>query len=197
MRGGLEQALQGLYEPVVTVGTLHAALERLQVGGVSRAVLVLDPPLVDASLREACDRLISAFPDVRVLVLLQRPTAHSVYTVLTAGAQGVYCSDLDIPDLHQVLRKIDAGNIQVQSSLIQYLVDPPRGADRDSPSIRLTEREQEIFRLFAQGWTSKQIAARYGITPKAIDMAVERACRRIGAEHRTQAVALAVRAGLI
>ena len=62
---------------------------------------------------------------------------------------------------------------------------------------RLTERELDVLRLLAEGLRQEEIGRRLGIGPETVRTHLRKACARLGAATRTQAVAAALRQGLI
>jgi DNA-binding NarL/FixJ family response regulator len=162
------------------------------------AVLVLDPPLRGATVDEACARLINAQPNTATLALLTEPAPDLVRRVCRSGARGVFEIGISRAELHATLRQIDAGEVVVQPSLVRHLLED-RGEETPEEwrAITLNNRELTALQLLARGYTSKQIAPLLDTTAKAIDMTIERSRRRLGAITRAQAVAMAIRRGLI
>jgi DNA-binding NarL/FixJ family response regulator len=162
------------------------------------SILVLDPPPAGTTVDEACRRLIDRFPDTASVVLLTTPTPPLVRRVCRSGARAVCRADLSGPELQRVLQAVRAGGRAIQPALSEFVSeqwgDPP---EEEEGGAELSQREIEALRLLAQGYTSKQIAPLLRMTAKAVDMAIERTCRRLGATTRTQAVAIAIRRGLI
>lgn len=72
---------------------------------------------------------------------------------------------------------------------------PAAPADQTQPV--LTARDLLILQLLARGYTTPQIAAVLETTPTLVDRLIERATQKSGATHHAQAVAIAVRQGLI
>jgi DNA-binding NarL/FixJ family response regulator len=157
------------------------------------AVLVLDPPLLGAGLDDACTRLVDSHPDTAALVLLAAPTPEVVRRVCRGGARGVFRTDIEPDQLRTVLQQIASGEVVVHQSLVRHLVD----GDNNGARTLLNNRELTVLQLLARGYVSKQIAPLINATPKAVDMMIERACRRLGASTRAQAVAYAIKRGLV
>jgi DNA-binding CsgD family transcriptional regulator len=63
--------------------------------------------------------------------------------------------------------------------------------------LRLTGRERDVLELLAGGLRQEQVAARLGIGSETVRTHVRNACERLGAATATQAVAIAIRQGLI
>jgi LuxR family quorum-sensing system transcriptional regulator CciR len=67
----------------------------------------------------------------------------------------------------------------------------------DCPRPTLSERQLACLKLVAEGRSSPEIARELGISPRTVDDYLAEACVKLGARNRVQAVAEAVRAGLI
>lgn len=74
-----------------------------------------------------------------------------------------------------------------------------QGGARVTTAIRteLSDRETQILRLVAQGWTNRQIGASLYISPDTVKTHLVHAFLKLGAPDRTSAVAVALRKGLI
>jgi DNA-binding NarL/FixJ family response regulator len=198
-RAGLARALAGQFDVVGSVDTVAAADALLTDLKPALSVSVLDPDLRDAPLDEACARILDAHPSVRGLVLFHNPTLAAVRTAVRHGARAVFDLSLSAEHVRQVLLDVEGGAVRVAPTLLPHLLDQhaPGGNPGHVVDDLLTEREHNALSLIAQGYTSKEIASLVGVSVKAVDMAVERAARRLRAAHRAHAVAIAVRDGLV
>ena len=198
-RAGLARALAGQFDVAGSAATVAAADELLTSLSPALSVSVLDPDLHDAPLEHACARILDAHPSVRGLVLFHNPSLAAVRTAVRYGARAVFDLSLSPEHLRQVLLDIEDGAVRVAPALLPHLLDQQtRGAAAThGGDDALTEREHNALSLIAQGYTSKEIAGLVGVSVKAVDMAVERAARRLRASHRAHAVAIAVRDGLV
>lgn len=77
------------------------------------------------------------------------------------------------------------------------MAEPTQVARDRMETTPLMVRDLTILQLVASGYTSTQIAQLLATTPKAVDLAIGRAVQHLGASHRTEAVAIAQRRGLI
>jgi len=199
-RAGLAQALADHFAVVGSADSVAAADKLLNNLSPALSVSVLDPELRDARFDEACARILNAHPAVRGLVLLHNPTLTRVRTAVQHGAHAVFDLSLTDEHLRNVLLDIERGAVRVAPALLPHLLDQHMRGEGTSAlggDDALTEREHNALSLIAQGYTSKAIANLVGVSVKAVDMAVERATRRLRAAHRAHAVAIAVRDGLV
>jgi DNA-binding NarL/FixJ family response regulator len=124
-------------------------------------------------------------------------TAIAVYTadadeavadeILDAGAVALVLKEAPLADLVRALESARAGVVYLDPALHR-----PEAAGE-----KLTTRELDVLRLLADGLPHEQIGSRLGITAETVRSHVRKASGRLGASTRTQAVATALRLGLI
>ena len=133
-------------------------------------------------------------PDTEVLALTSVLEDASVVGAVRAGAIGYLLKDTQAEALCQAIKAAAAGQVQLTpkaaARLMQAVSTP------ESPEA-LTERETEVLRLMAQGYSNKQIAHRLNNTEKTIKTHVSRILSKLGVQSRTQATLYAIRTGLV
>jgi DNA-binding NarL/FixJ family response regulator len=196
-RAGLVATLQESFVVQGAASTAHAGQRLLTTFHPPLSVLVLTPALVDAAPEVASNMLIAGHPATATLVLLHEPDRSTVWLAGRNGARGIYDTMVEPAQLATILSQIADGEFAVQPSLVRFLVEGEPDAAENRSETALTERELMALQLLARGYTSKMIAGLLGTTPKAVDLTIERATRRLGASHRAQAIATAMRRGLL
>jgi predicted ATPase/DNA-binding CsgD family transcriptional regulator len=83
--------------------------------------------------------------------------------------------------------------LSVLENLLQPPPHPVRGEKERIPESSLSEREQQVLRLVAEGLTSKQIGDRLFLSPRTIDHHLTSIFNKLGVDNRAQAVAIATR----
>ena len=153
------------------VGTVPAALE---------AVEREHPDLVLADLTmpgrgglDLVKDLAVLHPDVKVLVCSMHDEMLYAERALRAGAKGYITKDSPGPVMLAAIRRVLDGGIYVSERLAERVLDAfanarPRGST--SPLEKLSDREFEIFQLFGQGRTAKEIAAQLNLSPKTVSV---------------------------
>jgi DNA-binding NarL/FixJ family response regulator len=202
LRSGVAAAVAGIVAVRGLGGTLSEAEQLLARHRPAITVLVLDPPLPDATLDVSCGTLIRDAFNTAALVLFRDPQPVAVQTVCRYGARGVWDTSLSPEELQDVLRKVAAGDVVVQPTLVRHLVEGRKTSARSGRGAAaresvLNEREITILQLLSHGHTSQQIGEVLATSAKAVDAAIVRATRRLGAHHRVQALAEAIRRGLV
>jgi DNA-binding NarL/FixJ family response regulator len=142
---------------------------------------------------ELVERLKETVPGVRVLVY----TAEAVETVaqeaLARGADGILLKEAPLADVARALETLKEGRSYVDPAIAASLV----GVVRDAAQPGLTERERAVLGLLANGRSHEEIGAELGIGIETVRTHLRKASDRLGASTRTQAVATALRLGLI
>jgi two-component system, NarL family, response regulator LiaR len=133
-------------------------------------------------------------PETEVLALTSVLEDASVVGAVRAGAIGYLLKDTQAEALCQAIKAAAAGQVQLTpraaARLMQAVSTP------ESPEA-LTERETEVLRLLAQGYSNKQIAHSLNNTEKTIKTHVSRILSKLGVQSRTQATLYAIRIGLV
>jgi DNA-binding NarL/FixJ family response regulator len=139
---------------------------------------------------------------LRAIVLTDRA---GVVDALQAGALGVLADDCDGEALHAAIRSAMQGLTTVSAEFRTLVVDeghalgalPDDVYDIGPPAVDLTARELEVLHLLAEGASNKLIARRLEITPLTAKFHVASIVAKLGAIGRTDAVAKAMRLGLV
>ena len=139
---------------------------------------------------ELLARLREVAPDVRVIVYTAEADEDLVRGALDAGASGVLLKESPLADLVRALAAVAAGSTYLDPAVAAF------GAASDQVPA-LTVREREVLALLAEGLTHEQIGRKLAISGETVRTHVRKASERLGAATRTQAVATALRLGLI
>jgi DNA-binding NarL/FixJ family response regulator len=125
-------------------------------------------------------------PDTRICVYTADGDDKLAADVLAAGASALVLKEAPLADLVRALEATLAGG--------SYL-DP--AIPRTATGGKLTQRELDVLGLLAEGLQHEEIGRRLGISSETVRTHLRKACDRLGAATRTQAVATALRLGLI
>ena len=154
-------------------------------------VIVADYRLPHLERAELIGALREVAPAARVVVYTADADARVVDETLRAGASAVVLKAAPLADLGRAIEAVLAGHIYVDPELA------PRGIAGGPSTPTLTPREADVLRLLAEGLSHDEIAARLNIGTETVRTHVRKATERLGASTRTQAVATALRLGLI
>jgi DNA-binding NarL/FixJ family response regulator len=180
------------FEVVGTAGSAEEALEL--VGRLSPEVVLLDLELPGLSGLEAIPRIIQTSPVTRVLVFTAYDTEERVLSAVRSGARGYLLKGAATAEIVGAIRAVAADESVLAPRVagkVMAAMRSPRGAGQ------LTRREREVLRLIADGLPSKQIASALGISERTIKFHTTSLLRKLEADNRAQAVALAAQRGLL
>jgi DNA-binding NarL/FixJ family response regulator len=194
VRQGLASALED-EDDFTVVGAVGSAEEALTaLGRLQPDVVLLDLELPGISGVEAIPRLLVADPPPAVLVFTAYDTDERVLGAIRAGARGYLLKGATIAEIARAVRAVAAGDSALEPRVAARLVAAVR-----SPGAagQLTAREREVLRLVADGLPGKQIARELGISERTVKFHTASVLRKLGADNRAQAVALAAERGLL
>ena len=158
-------------------------------------VVLLDVRLRGADGVSAIDALLQTSAGVRIIVFSAYDLDAYVFGALRSGAKGYVLKGTPGSELAAAIRKVHAGESYVSPALSAKLAEQMLPRSRGSRT--LTARELMVLRLMASGLPNRDIANALGITERTVKFHVTAILNRLGADNRTQAVALAVRRGIL
>jgi DNA-binding NarL/FixJ family response regulator len=135
----------------------------------------------------------------RVLVCTAEPSDDAVLAALQAGAVGFLRKDTLTPDaLAAAVQAAASGTGVVTPDLLGNLLKGVAGDGNGKPALaRLTEREQQVLALIAQGHPTREVAQELCYSERTVKNVLHDVVTKLNARSRSQAVAHAVREGLI
>jgi DNA-binding NarL/FixJ family response regulator len=117
--------------------------------------------------------LVVLHPGIRILVCSMHDETLYAERALRAGAKGYVMKDADGPTFLAAIRRVIEGQLYMSDKLAARVLDAfaaarPRGSS--SPLEKLSDREFEVFRLFGEGKTAKEIAGQLNLSPKTVSV---------------------------
>jgi DNA-binding NarL/FixJ family response regulator len=142
-------------------------------------------------------RLASELPSVSVLVLTLHEDRGFVRQAFDAGARGYVLKRSASQYLVQAIRAVAGGNLYIDPAIASRVFDvAPKHAGRSGNSHgELTEREAEVLKLIALGFTNKEIAHQLGVGVKSVETYKARGTEKLGLKTRSALVRYAARQG--
>jgi DNA-binding NarL/FixJ family response regulator len=163
-----------------------------------------DVAVVDISMPELngillARRLSDEMPGVRVMVLTLHEDRAYLKQALAAGVRGYVLKRSAAENLIHAIRAVMVGGLYVDPAIANRVFDavPQRGA-RQPGNINipdLTERETEVLKLVALGFTSKEIARRLDVGVKSVETYKARGTEKLGLKSRAELVRYAAAQG--
>lgn len=158
-------------------------------------VVVLDLQLPDRGGIDIC-REITARTATRVLILTAYEISDNITAALDAGAAGFLAKTAEPQQMIDAVHAVAAGQAYLTPSVTRHVIAQATGRSTSARTTsagapELTDREQEVLQLVAEGLTNKQIAQRLVISPATAKTHLARIMQKLGVSTRTQAAMLA------
>jgi DNA-binding NarL/FixJ family response regulator len=153
-------------------------------------VTLMDLRLPDASGIDAMIAIRAEFADARIIMLTTFEGDVEIQRALEAGARGYMLKSMPPRELVEVIRQVHAGKKRVPAEVASHLAE-------HLSDEALTVREIDVLRHIAGGNRNRDIAERLYISEETVKVHVKHIMEKLGATDRTQAVAIAVRRGII
>jgi DNA-binding NarL/FixJ family response regulator len=201
VRTGLKAVLADAPE-IDVVGEASGGNEAVELLTQTAAdVVVMDLSMSDGDGLTATRAITGTGDGTRVLVLTMHAEEAYLEAVLEAGASGFLGKTTADRDLVEAVRAVDRGEIFVQPTAARVLAQGARRRDEQATDRaryeRLTDREREVMRLIAEGYTAPEIGEQLAISPKTVDTYKQRVNDKLGLTHRADYVKLALKLGLL
>jgi DNA-binding NarL/FixJ family response regulator len=153
-------------------------------------VTLMDLRLPDMSGIDALIAIRTEAPDARIIILTTFEGDVEMQRALAAGARGYLLKSMPPKDLVAAIRQVHAGRKsippQVATELAEHLSDEA-----------LTAREIDVLSRVAGGNRNRDIAEQLSISEETVKVHMKHLMEKLGASDRTQAVAIAIRRGII
>jgi two-component system NarL family response regulator len=162
-------------------------------------VILLDLHLPRQTGVRAAEQILNDNPNARIIALLNSADRESVIQVIEAGVRGYLMKETHAPELLQAIRCVAAGGAVIDPQVaVQLLSDYRRLARQGGgDGNRFSARELEMLRCLASGMGNQDIAKKMFLSPQTVKNDLSEVYRRLGVDNRTEAVATALRIGLI
>jgi DNA-binding NarL/FixJ family response regulator len=198
-REGLRTALELSEDVVLVIGEAASGEE-----AVARA-RELEPDVVFMDVRmpgmdgiEATRRIREAAPNTKIILITIDESRGAVADAIQAGVSGYLLKDASPDALIDAARNAVEGNAVIHPQLTKTFIEEARMADgTEQKTPPLSKREREILQKVADGATTRQVATDLGISPHTVKTHLERIFEKLGANDRAQAVAIAIRTGIV
>ncbi|MBI5824654.1 MAG: response regulator transcription factor [Chloroflexi bacterium] len=160
-------------------------------------VAVLDIQMPKASGIEVTRWVRANLPEVGVLILTAYDEDPYVMAVLQAGANGYVLKTAQADDLIQAVRDVHEGKSALDPAITRKLMSSMFKGTEKKMVEPLTDRELEVLRLAAKGFTNKAIGVQLSISDRTVQGHLAHIFAKLQANSRTEAVMRAVSLGLI
>jgi DNA-binding NarL/FixJ family response regulator len=197
--------MQGLAEPqarIETVADLAAARARLQQA--SFALALVDVQLPDGSGIDLIAWMSGQAPQTPSVIVSAWAEEETILAAVQAGAIGYLLKDRDDDELRLSLKSLQRGGAPIDPLIARRILAllPQAQAttsvpQEPEPTAQLSEREREILRLVAQGFSNREIAELVALSKLTIECHTKNIYRKLAVGSRTAAVFEARALGLL
>lgn len=156
-------------------------------------IVLMDIELPPSDGIEATAEIGRRCPGAKVIMFTAFEEGGRIEQALRAGARGYLLKGVPRQEIFRAIREVHRGGSHLQAEVASKLVQRLR-APGPAP---LTPRQREVVRMLAQGASNKQIALALGLRERTVKYHLAGICQRLGAANRTEALAIAIKRGLV
>jgi len=200
VREGIRSLLQ-LQSDIDVVGEAGDGKEAIQkTRELKPDVVVMDISMPSMGGIEATRQIIKENPSARIVILSRYDNLSYARSLLEAGALGYVPKKAVSTELAAAIRAVYNGDVFLHPSIVKGVakdyVQLIRSERKTEPYERLTDREKEILKLLAEGYSSHQIAERLYLTTKTVLNYRRNITEKLGVENPAQLIRYAIKMGL-
>jgi DNA-binding NarL/FixJ family response regulator len=201
VRAGLKAVL-GAAKDIEVIGEAKNGIEAVTLAERFKPdVIVMDLSMPDMDGTAATKEIVAKGLDVRVLILTMHAEEDYLVPLMEAGAAGYLVKSAADRELVDAVRAVAHGDVYVRASAARVLAKnltkkDPAQSERERFE-KLTERERDVLRFVAQGYSAPEIGEKLFISPKTVDTYKQRIQEKLGLMHRSDYVQLALKLGLL
>lgn len=197
VRAGVRQLLEGAKDLEVIAEAGDGEEAQILIQKHKPDVAVLDIQMPKASGIEVTRWVRANMPEVGVLILTAYNDDPYVMAVLQAGANGYVLKTGQADELIQAVRDVNEGKSALDASITHKLMTNIFKGTEKKIVEPLTDRELDVLRLTAKGFTNKAIGVQLNISDRTVQGHLAHIFAKLQANSRTEAVMRAVSLGLI
>lgn len=190
IRVGVRESLERDIEVVGEGRDVESAVNAIK--NARPDVVILDVHLPGGTGGGALDVLAeipSVDPQPKVLALSVSDSAEDVVATVRAGARGYVTKSISGPDLSDAVRRVASGDAVFSPRLAGFVLDAFNAAGGEVAAVdedldKLTEREQEVMRLIARGYTYREVGEKLFISIKTVETHVGKVLHKLQLSNR-------------
>jgi DNA-binding NarL/FixJ family response regulator len=196
VREGLRSYLE-LEESLDIVGEASNGREAVRRAHELRPdVILMDLVMPEMDGIAATKAIREQHPNTKVIVLTSFVEEEKVIPAIQAGAAGYLLKNVSAPELVRAIQAAVGGQAQldplVARKLMERVTAPPRDPEAALADL-LTDREREVLKLIASGYSNKEIARELVVSERTVKGHVSNILNKLGVQDRTQAALFAVK----
>ena len=201
VRAGL-RAVLGVAKDIEVIGEAKTGREAVTMAERFKPdVIVMDLSMPEMDGTAATKEIVTKGLEARVLIMTMHAEEDYLVPLMEAGAAGYLVKSAADRDLVDAVRAVAHGDVYVRASAARVLAKnltkkDPAQTERDRFD-KLTQRERDVLRLVAQGYSAPEIGEKLYISPKTVDTYKQRIQEKLGLMHRSDYVQFALKLGLL
>jgi two-component system, NarL family, response regulator NreC len=200
LRSGLKMLIDAQTDMTVVAEAQNGNQAIQLAKEMSPDVVILDVTMPERGGLHAIHDILQHRPDTRLLVLTMHEDLAYVRTALAAGATGYVLKKSVDADLLSAIRAVYKGRTYVDAELATELIQhtlPERARSGAKPADFLSEREVQVLKLVAEGFSSREIAHKIFVSIKTVETYRARFVEKLGLTSRADIVRYALETGLL
>ena len=162
-------------------------------------LLVMDISMPELNGLKATEKLRQEFPELKILTLTRHTDDGYLQQLIKAGVNGYVLKQSAPTELINAIRTVTSGKSYVDSELTHKVLGGYAGRTagplRGEGSGHISDRESEVLRLIAWGYSNKEIAARLELSVKTVEAHKSNAMRKLNMRSRIEIVRYAILQG--
>jgi DNA-binding NarL/FixJ family response regulator len=199
IRDGLEMLLT-LEKDIQVVGSASDGAEAIELAAQKQPDLILmDLKMPGTNGIEATRQIRAKFPNIKILVLTTYDDDEWVFDAVRAGASGYLLKDTPRQKIIEAIRGTMEGKSFVDPAVAGKLMNQVATNQKQPTSVladKLTDRELDVLRLIAKGFTNSDIANQLHLSEGTVRNHVSAILEKLSVSDRTQAAVIAIQHGL-
>jgi len=199
VRLGLKSLLERhpMFDVVGEAGSAREALE--QVAALKPDVVVMDIRLPGTSGIDACEQIVTQFPNTKVLMLTSYAEDEMLFSAIRAGASGYVLKQIGSEDLIKAIESVGRGEALLDPAVTQRVFQEVRRAVKEeeaSAFAHLSQQEKHVLLLVSEGKTNREIAKNLFLGEGTVRNYVSSILSKLSVNNRAEAAAYAVQHSL-
>ena len=201
VRAGIKAVLSGAKD-IEVIGEATNGREAVALANrVNPDVVIMDLSMGEMDGITATKEMVENKIAARILILTMHAEDTYLVKVLEAGASGYLVKSVADRELVDAVRALAHGDMYMQPTavraLAQGIIRKSEHADERESYEKLTDRERDVLRYVAGGFSAPEIGEKLFISPKTVDTYKQRINEKLGFGHRSDYVAFALKLGLL
>jgi DNA-binding NarL/FixJ family response regulator len=199
LRQGIAQMLdaQPDMKVVAQAGNGTDAVDLARTNQPDIALLDIKMPKMDGV--EAARRITAELPQTGVIILTMYRHDEYVFEAIKAGASGYLLKEVELDELLAAIRAVARGEAVIDPAIAKRVLAEFRQPEKIKKPLEstLSERDEDILRLVAQGLSNQEISERLFISEKTVRNRLSLVFHQLHLKNRTEAALYAMREGLV